>query len=101
MINFLRKIFCFGHDWEYEQSILNDEWVGVLSEMRKGGEIMEKLNFKYGLFLGALILANTSLLLLHIYYIAIGDSQNSVFNGVAHVIWCFIHAMWVDEALQD
>lgn len=62
---------------------------------------MEKLNFKSVLFLGSLILLNTSFLLLHIYYITIGDSQNSVFNGVAHVIWCFVYAIWVDEVLQD
>ena len=29
MIVFLRKLFCFSHAWEYEQSILDDEWTKV------------------------------------------------------------------------
>lgn len=35
MINFLRKLFCFSHDWEYEQSILDDEWVEVCRKCNK------------------------------------------------------------------
>lgn len=62
---------------------------------------MGKLNFKYGLFLGVLIALNALFLFWHLYFIAIGDSQNSVFNGVVHVICCFVYAIWIDEVLQD
>lgn len=26
MLNFLRKLFCFDHDWEVEQSLLDGEY---------------------------------------------------------------------------
>ena len=26
MIKFLRKLFCFGHDWEVEQSVFDGEY---------------------------------------------------------------------------
>lgn len=35
MINFIRKLFCFNHDWEYEQSILDDELVKTCRRCNK------------------------------------------------------------------
>lgn len=35
MIIFLRRLFCIPHDWEYEQSILDDELVGVCRKCDK------------------------------------------------------------------
>lgn len=30
MINFLRKLFCFGHEWEVEQSLLDGGYWEVI-----------------------------------------------------------------------
>lgn len=35
MINFLRKLFCFGHEWEVEQSLLDGEYYEVCRRCEK------------------------------------------------------------------
>ena len=62
---------------------------------------MEKVAFKFGLLLGFLITINIA----NLINIFVNTTSNGnlfwVFNGVIAVILCFIHAVWIDEVLQD
>ena len=35
MLNFLCKLFCFGHEWEVEQSLLDGEYYEVCRRCEK------------------------------------------------------------------
>ena len=62
---------------------------------------MEKVTFKFGLALGFLITLNTASMANVFYNTVINGSLFWVFNGIIAVILCFIHAVWIDEVLQD
>lgn len=62
---------------------------------------MEKVTFKFGLFLGFIITINIANLINIFVNTVSNGSLFWVFNGVVAVILCFINAVWVDEVLQD
>lgn len=62
---------------------------------------MEKVNFKFGLVLGFLITINVANLINIFVNTASNGNLSWVLGGVVTVILLFIHAVLVDEALQD
>lgn len=62
---------------------------------------MEKLNFKFGMFLGALILINVANMVnILINVVAVGGLFWSL-NGAIAVLLSFVHVVWIDEVLND
>lgn len=62
---------------------------------------MEKLNFKFGMFLGVLILMNVANMVnILINVVAVGGLFWSL-NGAIAVLLLFIHVVWIDEVLND
>lgn len=62
---------------------------------------MEKLNFKFGMILGVLILMNiANMVNILINVVADGDLFWSL-NGAIAVLLLFIHVAWIDEVLND
>lgn len=62
---------------------------------------MEKLNFKFGMFLGALMLMNiANMVNILINVVTVGGLFWSL-NGAIAVLLLFIHVVWIDEVLND
>lgn len=62
---------------------------------------MEKLNFKFGMFLGVLILMNVANMVnILINVVAVGGLFWSL-NGAIAVLLLFVHVVWIDEVLND
>lgn len=62
---------------------------------------MEKLTFKFGLFLGFLITINLANLVNIVFNIINDGSLYWAFNGAFAVILSFVHSMWIEEVLND
>lgn len=62
---------------------------------------MEKITFKFGLFLGGLIAINVINLIIIFYNIINNGNLSWVFNGCVAVILCFVHVIWIDEVLSE
>lgn len=63
---------------------------------------MEKFNFKFGLFLGVLLLLNFTALCIHLYIIASGNASfMNIINGCIHVYCMFLYGMWCSEVLDQ
>lgn len=63
---------------------------------------MEKINFKWGLFLGGLMLLNFIFLAINLFIIASGKGGiGNIFSGCIHVYCAFLYSMWCSEALDQ
>lgn len=62
---------------------------------------MEKLSFKFGMLLGALILINiANMVNILINIVADGGLFWSLHGAIA-VLLSFVHVVWIDEVLND